>query len=40
MSYNDYVIGIMAEAVGMPEYAPCRLEATGQLDLPVERMTA
>ena len=40
MSYNDYVIGIMAEAVGMPEYAPTRLEAAGQLDLPIERMTA
>src|SRR6478752_9369928 len=40
MSYNDYVIGIMADAVGMPEYAPTRLEAAGQLDLPIERMTA
>lgn len=40
MSYNDYVIGIMADAVGMPEYAPSRLESAGQLDLPIERMTA
>ena len=31
---------IMADAVGMPEYAPIRLEAAGQLDLPIERMTA
>ena len=40
MSYNDYVIGIMADAVGMPEYAPIRLDAAGQLDLPIDRMTA
>lgn len=40
MSYNDYVIGIMADAVGMPEYAPTRIEAAGQLDLSIDRMTA
>jgi hypothetical protein len=40
ITYNDYVTGILARAVGMPEYAPP--PATGsQLDLPLdERMTA
>jgi hypothetical protein len=38
ITYNDYVTGILARAVGMPEYAP--LEPTAaQLHLD-ERMTA
>ena len=38
ITYNDYVTGILARAVGMPEYAPLEL-TTAQLHLD-ERMTA